>query len=118
MRMNIVILDDYQDAVRKLVCASKLDDFNAKVYTNTVTGVGQLSLRLKDADIVVLIRERTPITRQLIDKLPKLKLIVQTGKVASHIDVNACTELPAAGLSTKTSCEGAPDVPKVTNSHP
>ena len=45
MRMNIVILDDYQDAVRKLVCASKLDDFNAKVYTNTVTGVGQLSLR-------------------------------------------------------------------------
>lgn len=92
MRMNIVILDDYQDAVRKLVCASKLDDFNAKVYTNTVTGVGQLSLRLKDADIVVLIRERTPITRQLIDKLPKLKLIVQTGKVASHIDINACTE--------------------------
>jgi len=92
MRMNIVILDDYQDAVRKLVCASKLDDFNAKVYTNTVTGVGQLSLRLKDADIVVLIRERTQITRQLIDKLPKLKLIVQTGKVASHIDINACTE--------------------------
>ncbi|HRH05566.1 MAG TPA: NAD(P)-dependent oxidoreductase, partial [Burkholderiaceae bacterium] len=90
--MNIVILDDYQDAVRKLVCASKLDDFNAKVYTNTVTGVGQLSLRLKDADIVVLIRERTQITRQLIDKLPKLKLIVQTGKVASHIDINACTE--------------------------
>ena len=34
-RMNIVILDDYQDAVRKLPCASKLETFNAKVYTNT-----------------------------------------------------------------------------------
>ena len=90
--MNIVILDDYQDAVRKLLCAAKLDAFNAKVYTNTVKGVGQLALRLKDADIIVLIRERTPLNRQLIEKLPKLKLIVQTGKVGSHIDVNACTE--------------------------
>jgi D-3-phosphoglycerate dehydrogenase len=90
--MNIVILDDYQDAVRKLQCASKLDAYQAKVYTNTVKGIGQLSVRLKDADVVVLIRERTHMPRTLIEKLPKLKLIVQTGKVGDHIDVAACTE--------------------------
>jgi D-3-phosphoglycerate dehydrogenase len=90
--MNIIILDDYQDAVRKLSCASKLDPFSAKVYTNTVKGVGQLSVRLKDAEALVLIRERTPITRQLIEKLPKLRLISQTGKVSGHIDLEACTE--------------------------
>ena len=90
--MNIVILDDYQDAVRKLHCASRLDAYNAKVYTNTVKGLGQLSVRLKDADIIVLIRERTPISRQLVEKLPRLKLIAQTGKVGSHVDVAACTE--------------------------
>src|SRR5437868_596730 len=90
--MNIVILDDYQDAVRKLNCASKLDAYAAKVYTNTVKGIGQLSVRLKDADVIVLIRERTQISRQLIEKLPKLKLISQTGRVGQHIDVNACTE--------------------------
>lgn len=90
--MNIVILDDYQDAVRKLRCASKLDDYSAKVYTNTVKGLGQLSVRLRNADAIVLIRERTHITRQLIEKLPKLKLISQTGKVGKHIDVDACTE--------------------------
>ena len=90
--MNIVILDDYQDAVRKLQCANKLDPYPAKVFTNTVKGVGQLSIRLRDADVLVLIRERTQITRQLIDKLPKLKLIAQTGRVGSHIDVAACTE--------------------------
>ena len=90
--MNIVILDDYQDAVRKLQCASKLDAYQAKVYTNTVKGIGQLSVRLKDADVVVLIRERTHMPRTLIEKLPKLKLIVQTGKVSDHIDVAACTE--------------------------
>ncbi|MCB2031733.1 MAG: D-2-hydroxyacid dehydrogenase family protein, partial [Rhodoferax sp.] len=67
--MNIVILDDYQDAVRKLSCASKLEAYSAKVHTNTVKGMGQLSVRLKDADIVVLIRERTHLTRAIIDKL-------------------------------------------------
>lgn len=90
--MNIVILDDYQDAVRKLNCAAKLDPYPAKVYTNTVKGVGQLSIRLRDADILVLNRERTAIPRQLIEKLPKLKLISQTGSVGKHIDVGACTE--------------------------
>ena len=94
--MNIIILDDYQDAVRKLACASKLEPYPAKVYTNTVKGVGQLSVRLKDAEALVLIRERTPITRQLVEKLPKLRLISQTGKVGAHIDVEACTELGIA----------------------
>jgi len=90
--MNIVILDDYQDAVRKLECAAKLEAFQAKVYTNTVKGLGQLSVRLRDADIIVLIRERTHITRALVEKLPRLKLIAQTGRVGGHIDINACTE--------------------------
>jgi D-3-phosphoglycerate dehydrogenase len=90
--MNIVILDDYQDAVRKLNCADRLDAYPAKVYTNTVKGIGQLSVRLRDADVIVLIRERTQITRQLIEKLPRLKLIAQTGRMGPHVDVAACTE--------------------------
>ena len=90
--MNIVILDDYQDAVRKLNCAVKLENFQAKVYTNTVKGIGQLSVRLKDADIIVLIRERTHLTRAVIEKLPRLKLIAQTGRLGGHVDLAACTE--------------------------
>lgn len=90
--MNIVILDDYQDVVRKLDCAAKLEAYPAKVYTNTVKGIGQLSIRLRDADIIVLIRERTALNRALIEKLPRLKLIAQTGKVGGHIDLQACTE--------------------------
>lgn len=90
--MNIVILDDYQDAVRKLNCASKLEAYPAKVFTNTIKGTGQLAVRLKDVEILVLIRERTHITRSLIDKLPRLRMISQTGKVGAHIDMVACTE--------------------------
>ncbi|MCU0929068.1 MAG: D-2-hydroxyacid dehydrogenase family protein [Burkholderiaceae bacterium] len=94
--MNIIILDDYQDAVRKLHCASKLEPFNAKVFTNTVKGIGQLSVRLRDVDVLVPIRERTQFPRQLLEKLPKLKLIAQTGRVGPHIDVEACTRLGIA----------------------
>ncbi len=91
--MNIIILDDYQDAVRKLKCASKLEHLNAKVFTNTVKGIGPLAVRLRDADVVVLIRERTHLPRQLLEKLPRLKLISQTGRAGSHVDLEACTRL-------------------------
>ncbi len=94
--MNIIILDDYQDAVRKLKCAAQLEPYNAKVFTNTVKGIGQLSVRLRDADVLVLIRERTHFPRALLEKLPKLKLISQTGRVGPHIDVEACTRLGIA----------------------
>lgn len=42
--------------------------------------------------MIVLIRERTHLNRQVIEKLPKLKLIVQTGRIGPHVDVAACTE--------------------------
>ena len=94
--MNIIILDDYQDAVRKLKCAARLEPYNAKVFTNTVKGIGQLSVRLRDAEILVLIRERTHFPRLLLEKLPKLRLIVQTGRIGGHIDVETCTRLGIA----------------------
>jgi D-3-phosphoglycerate dehydrogenase len=94
--MNIIILDDYQDAVRKLKCAQMLEPYNAKVFTNTVKGIGQLSVRLRDADVLVLIRERTQFPRALLEKLPKLKLISQTGRIGSHVDVEAATRLGIA----------------------
>jgi D-3-phosphoglycerate dehydrogenase / 2-oxoglutarate reductase len=94
--MNIIILDDYQDAVRKLDCAKLLEPLNAKVFTNTVKGIGQLSVRLRDADVLVLIRERTQFPKALLEKLPRLKLISQTGKVGSHIDVPTCTRMGIA----------------------
>jgi D-3-phosphoglycerate dehydrogenase len=90
--MKISILDDYQDAVRKLGCYGLLAGHEVKIFNNTVKGAGQLGVRLSDSEALVLIRERTRITRDLLGKLPKLKLIAQTGKAGSHIDLEACTE--------------------------
>lgn len=94
--MNIIILDDYQDAVRKLQCAQRPELQNAKVFTNTVKGIGQLAVRLKEAEILVLIRERTHFPKALLEKLPRLKLIAQTGRVGPHIDVETCSRLGIA----------------------
>jgi D-3-phosphoglycerate dehydrogenase len=76
-----------------LRCAERLGSLPCKVFTNTVKGVGQLSVRLKDAEVLVLIRERTSFNRQLLERLPRLKLISQTGRVGNHIDIEACTQL-------------------------
>ena len=72
--MNIVILDDYQDAVRKLACAAKLETWPTKVFTNTVKGLGQLSVRLKDAEVIVLNCDRTQMP--LFTKLANTYLVL------------------------------------------
>src|SRR5690606_32526662 len=89
--MRITILDDYQDAVRKLNCFHLLDGHEVKIFNNTVKGLGQLAARLRDTEALVLIRGRTAISRQLLGKLPNLKLISQTGGGTSHIDLASCT---------------------------
>jgi D-3-phosphoglycerate dehydrogenase len=90
--MKIAILDDYQDAVRQLECFHLLDGHEVKVFTNSTRGAGQLAIRLAPFEALVLIRERTALPRLLLSRLPKLKLISQTGKLAGHVDVSAATE--------------------------
>ncbi|CAJ6361711.1 D-isomer specific 2-hydroxyacid dehydrogenase [Burkholderia pseudomallei] len=96
--MKIAILDDYQDAVRKLNCFEMLADHEVKIFNNTVRGLGQLASRLAEVEALVLIRERTHITSQLLGKLPHLRMISQTGHVSTHIDLEACTERGIAVL--------------------
>jgi D-3-phosphoglycerate dehydrogenase len=90
--MKIAILDDYQDAVRQLECFNLLDGHEVKVFNSSTRGLGQLAIRLAPFDALVLIRERTAFPRALLSKLPNLKLISQTGKLAGHVDVAAATE--------------------------
>jgi D-3-phosphoglycerate dehydrogenase len=90
--MKIAVIDDYQEAVRNLDCTKILAGHALKIFSNSARGAGQLAIRLAPFDALVLIRERTTISRQLLAKLPNLKLISQTGKVSGHVDVRAATE--------------------------
>lgn len=88
--MRVVIPDDYQDAVRHLDCFAKLREHDVTIYNDTVKDVDALAERFRDAEALVLIRERTAIDDELLSRLPNLKLISQTGRGTTHIDVDAC----------------------------
>jgi D-3-phosphoglycerate dehydrogenase len=90
--MKIAILDDYFDTLRTLKCFEMLSGHEVTVWKDHVQEVDALAKRLKDAEVLVLIRERTKIDAALLDRLPNLKLISQRS-VYPHIDVAACTSL-------------------------
>lgn len=88
--MQIVIPDDYQNAVRSLDCFKMLAEHQVTIYHDSTKDVAELVSRFQEAEALVLIRERTAITEDLLTRLPKLKFISQTGKGTAHIDLAAC----------------------------
>jgi D-3-phosphoglycerate dehydrogenase len=90
--MKVAILDDYQDAFRGLKCAAKLKGHEVTTYRDTLKDPAQLAERLNGHDAAILLQQRTPIPRAVVEKLTRLKLLSQTGRNANHIDLAACTE--------------------------
>ena len=90
--MKVTILDDYFDTLRSLNCFNKLAGHDVTIWNDHVQDTDRLAERLKDAEALVLIRERTQIRTPLLERLPKLKLISQRS-VYPHIDVDTCTRL-------------------------
>ena len=88
--MMISILDDYFDTLRTLPCFQKLIDHDVQVWNDHLQDTDRLAERLKETEVLVLIRERTKIQAPLLQRLNKLKLISQRS-VYPHIDIDACT---------------------------
>jgi D-3-phosphoglycerate dehydrogenase / 2-oxoglutarate reductase len=106
--MRIAIPDDYQDAVRTLDCFQKLNGQHVVITCEHLSDPEVLAARLQGVEALVLIRERTPITEALLARLPDLRLIVQTGKRAPHIDLVACTRHGVAVVYTTPPDTGRP----------
>ena len=90
--MKISILDDYHDTLRTLECYRKLAGHEVRIWNDHVEEIDTLAERLRDTEVLVLIRERTEVRRPLLQRLNKLRLISQRS-VYPHIDVDACTAL-------------------------
>lgn len=90
--MRIAIPDDYQDVVHRLKCFDVLRGHDVIRYREPAATVDELVRRLEHAEAIVPVRERTRFTREIIARLPRLKVISQTGRSTRHIDVAACTE--------------------------
>lgn len=89
--MKIAVIDDYQDAFRTLKCYAKLKGHDVMVYNDTEKDPVRLADRLQDAEAVLLTQQRSRFPSAVIERLPKLKVISQTGRATAHIDVEACT---------------------------
>jgi D-3-phosphoglycerate dehydrogenase len=90
--MRIAVLDDYADAFRQLACYERLSGHEVVVYHDTEKDPARLADRLANAEAIVLTQQRSLFPRTLVERLPKLKLVSLTGRNASHVDVEACTQ--------------------------
>jgi len=106
--MNIVIPDDYQNMIPRLACFGMLAGHQVTTYQEPARDLDELVDRLKDAEIVVAVRERVEFTRALIARLPRLRQIALVGRHASTIDYAACTEL---GVAVTTGISGSSVAP-------
>jgi D-3-phosphoglycerate dehydrogenase len=90
--MKIVVLDDYADMFRRSADYPRLRGHEVVVHNDTEKDLDKLAVRLAEADAAVATQERTLFPRALIEKLPRLKLIAQTGSHRHHFDRAACNE--------------------------
>jgi D-3-phosphoglycerate dehydrogenase / 2-oxoglutarate reductase len=106
--MKIVIPDDYQDMVDRLECYSLIRHHEVTRYREPARDLAQLIERLREADVVVSIRERVEFSRALLEQLPRLKLIALVGRNSQMIDFPACTAL---GIPVTTGKSNSPVAP-------
>ncbi|MGA2992410.1 MAG: D-2-hydroxyacid dehydrogenase family protein [Candidatus Korobacteraceae bacterium] len=98
--MRLAILDDYQHAALTLADWDSLKPaVTVQAFYDTLTSEDALAERLRDFEIIVAMRERTKFPRTLIERLPKLKLLVTTGWRNVAIDQKATAErgIPVCG---------------------
>lgn len=110
-RIKIAVLDDYQQVALRFADWSALgDDVDIDVHHEHIIDRERLVERLASCDVVCAMRERTPIDRALIARLPKLKLIVSTGKHNAAIDVQAAREAGIIVCGTRGLATAAPEL--------
>ncbi|MCC7483565.1 MAG: D-2-hydroxyacid dehydrogenase family protein [Burkholderiales bacterium] len=109
--MIVAIPDDYHDRVAGLACLARLSGHDVRISREVAPAPERLIACLRDAEVIVPIRERSRYTREIIERLPRLALISQTGRSTHHIDVAACTErgIPVA--------HGTHDSPHTVSEH-
>jgi len=106
--MRIVIPDDYQDIVHRLRCFDLLRGHEVIRFREPARDLVQLAERLRDAEVVVAIRERVAFPRALLERLKKLKLLALVGRHSSVIDFEACKDLSIEILHGSSASPVAP----------
>jgi D-3-phosphoglycerate dehydrogenase len=104
--MKVAVIDDYQDVFRKLDCFGKLQGQDVKVEHAPARNEAELVAQLHEAEAVILTMQRTPLPKAVLERLPNLKMISQTGRNTGHLDVAGCTE---RGIVVSAGGSGGPN---------
>ncbi|RDV12274.1 D-2-hydroxyacid dehydrogenase family protein [Arthrobacter sp. RT-1] len=93
MKLKCAVIDDYQEASRRYGAWEKLtDDVELTVFTDHLDQEDQVAERLAPFDAIVIMRERTPFPASLLQRLPRLKLLITSGMRNAAIDLPAARE--------------------------
>ena len=88
--IKIAVLDDYQDAFLQIINVEKYKDkFDFKIFNNPFIDEKEATVELEDFEALFIMRERTPMTKSLIESLPNLKYIMTSGMRNKSIDLEA-----------------------------
>ena len=90
--MRISVIHDYADVFRSTRAFQRLKDHELVIHTDAYTDPARVVEQVTGCDAVLLTQQRVPFPRKVIERLPGLKFVCQTGPNASHLDVAACTE--------------------------
>ena len=86
--IKVAILDDYQNAFQQIINVEKYKDkFAFKIFNNPFVDEKEAIVELEDFEALLIMRERTPLTKTLIESLPKLKYIMTSGMRNNSIDL-------------------------------
>ena len=102
-KIKVAILDDYQNVTHKFADWDSLSDkIDLKIFNGYIGNDNNLAEQLKDYDVLCLMRERTPLPKELINKLPNLKLVITSGMWNASIDTDALKERNIVYCGTDT----------------
>jgi lactate dehydrogenase-like 2-hydroxyacid dehydrogenase len=107
---QLAILDDYQRVAHSYADWSSLEqrDVDVTVFNQHLATEAEVVETLQDAGIIIAMRERTPFPGRVLEKLPRLKLLVTTGAANASIDVGAASRLGITVCGTGGSPTAAP----------
>lgn len=91
--MKIAVIHDYADALRRTRAYPRLQGHEVRIFNDAYTDPARVVAQTSGCDALLLTQQRVTVTRAILEQLPQLKFISQTGRNVDHLDVQACTDL-------------------------
>ena len=86
--IKVAVLDDYQDAFRQIVDISKYKDkYSFKIFNEPFVEENEAIIELEEFEALFIMRERTPLTKNLLENLPNLKYVMTSGMRNNSINL-------------------------------